>query len=127
MYITENLRLVLAKLDTLTPLELEKVQETINRLTSLNRLIKLKYRPPLLDSSTSRIIWNYSNSETALESLSSNTSQPKPFDISVNELVGHESVKKTSRPLGIWKGQVEISEDFYKTSSDILSELGIEE
>ncbi|MCW5313922.1 hypothetical protein GTQ43_08950 [Nostoc sp. KVJ3] len=36
------------------------------------------------------------------------------------------STQKSPRPLGIWKGQVEISEDFYKTSSDIISEFGIE-
>ena len=37
------------------------------------------------------------------------------------------SNQKSPRPLGIWKKQVEMSEDFYKTSSDILSEFGIEE
>ncbi|MEH2115555.1 MAG: hypothetical protein V7K39_24330 [Nostoc sp.] len=34
--------------------------------------------------------------------------------------------QNSPRPLGIWKGQVEISEDFHKTSSDIISEFGIE-
>ncbi|MUH00877.1 hypothetical protein F7734_54875 [Scytonema sp. UIC 10036] len=48
-------------------------------------------------------------------------------DLSDNNLKENETVKKLPRPLGIWKGQVEISEDFYKTSSDILSEMGIEE
>jgi hypothetical protein len=49
------------------------------------------------------------------------------IDTTGEEIKVTEPVQKPSRPLGIWKGQVEISEDFYKTSSDILAEFGIEE
>lgn len=38
-----------------------------------------------------------------------------------------EPINKKNRKLGIWKGQIEVSKDFYETSSDILSEFGIEE
>ncbi|MBN3923857.1 hypothetical protein [Nostoc sp. NMS4] len=37
------------------------------------------------------------------------------------------STQKSQRPLGIWKGKVEISDNFHKTSNDIISEFGIEE
>jgi hypothetical protein len=36
-------------------------------------------------------------------------------------------INKKNRKLGIWKGQIEVSEDFYETSNEILSEFGIEE
>lgn len=45
----------------------------------------------------------------------------------IGELKEIAFTQKSSRTLGIWKGQVEISEDFNNTSSDILSEFGIEE
>jgi hypothetical protein len=42
-----------------------------------------------------------------------------------DEVQIEDSAQKSPRPLGIWKGQVEVSDNFYQTSSDILSEFGI--
>ncbi|WP_334905486.1 hypothetical protein [Nostoc sp.] len=57
----------------------------------------------------------------------SNVVSSPVFTCEIGELKKIHSTQKSSRSLGIWKGQVEISEDFYKTSSEILSEFGIEE
>lgn len=46
---------------------------------------------------------------------------------SIGEIKQLTPTQNSPITLGIWKGKVEISEDFNKTSSDILSEFGIEE
>ncbi|AFY50800.1 hypothetical protein Nos7524_5075 [Nostoc sp. PCC 7524] len=48
-------------------------------------------------------------------------------DATDNKAEKKEAIQEIPRPLGIWKGKVEISEDFYETTNDILSEFGIEE
>jgi len=50
-----------------------------------------------------------------------------PISESFKKIKQTTSTEKSPRNLGIWKGQIEISEDFYNTSNDILSEFGIEE
>ncbi|MEH1782415.1 MAG: hypothetical protein V7L26_25560 [Nostoc sp.] len=44
----------------------------------------------------------------------------------IGEIKQLTPTQNSPRPLGIWKGKVEISEDFNQTSSDIISEFGIE-
>jgi hypothetical protein len=67
--------------------------------------------------------------ENILQELQSNEGVVSNSDVVTYEPAGVKeftSTQKTSRRLGIWKGQVEVSDDFYKTSSDIISEFGID-
>lgn len=63
----------------------------------------------------------------SLQLCESNVVSSPVFTYEIGELKKIPSTQKSCRSLGIWKGQVEISEDIYKTSSEILSEFGIEE
>ncbi|MBD2254962.1 hypothetical protein [Nostoc parmelioides] len=57
-----------------------------------------------------------------LKSLLDSVENPREKN---DEVQIEDSAQKSPRPLGIWKGQVEVSDNFYQTSSDILSEFGI--
>ncbi|MEH2387992.1 MAG: hypothetical protein V7K14_19915 [Nostoc sp.] len=67
------------------------------------------------------------NIPKTLRSNESNVVNSPVFTCEISEIKKIPSTQKSCRSLGIWKGQVEISEDFYKTSSEILSEFSIKE
>ncbi len=181
MYTNENLSLILAKLSSLTPWELELVKFQVNsiiRQKKQNNLIhpyQLQYNSDLesllkIDVDAVSVVagnlpsicfqqikslQSSSNNETlenALNRLGTSVLQigmlealnkeselkaSEPIKTGLKHYANHNEsnnesrentpVKKSPRPLGVWKGKVEISEDFYKTSGDILSDFGIEE
>jgi hypothetical protein len=138
MFINEKLRLISSTLSSLTLSELEFLKEEIDII------IKTKNIEYLSGSNdTVKIVINDFGGSIVtsdqFDSLKNKKTIPhitlKPeytlvnspvYSCTVGEMKQFTPIQKSSRPLGIWKGKVEVSEDFSNTSSDILSEFGIE-
>lgn len=147
MSISDKARLISSILSSLTLSDLQSLKQELDSIISTKNVdnIKEDINERMYNSS---IDIEFLNSITdvnvltshPLNSLKHKKTIPQPLCGNESTLVsstvfsfniGGEireitSTQKSPRPLGIWKGQVEISEDFYKTSSDIISEFGIE-
>lgn len=84
---------------------------------------KKSYEEEIADLAVER----YINTLYSLTSFIEPNKTKKLSDENIEDVIQKEPKQKRSRTLGIWKGQVKISDDFYETSSDILAEFGIEE
>ena len=144
MSINEKVRLISSTLSSLTLSELESLKEEIDAIISTKNVenIKEDINKRMYNSSIEFInsitdmnvltlhpLNSFKEKKTIPQPLCGNesivvSSPILSFNIG-GEIKETASTQKSPRPLGIWKGQVEISEDFYKTSSDILSEFGI--
>ena len=145
MSISDKARLISSILSSLTPSELHTLKEEIDSIISIKDVENLKddineqtYNASIeflnsindRKSLTLEELTSLKNKTTVSQPLWKSESTVVSSPLVTYKIVEAEKVasnKKPSRPLGIWKGKVEISEDFYKTSSDILSEFGIEE
>ncbi|MEH2192983.1 MAG: hypothetical protein V7K98_10105 [Nostoc sp.] len=144
MSISDKARLISSILSSLTLSDLQSLKEEIDSIISTQNVDNIKeyINEGIYNSSI-----EFHNSTTdmnvlTLHPLSLKDKKTIPQTLCVKEStvvsspvfsfnIGGEikeitSTQKSPRPLGIWKGQIEISEDFYKTSSDILCEFGIE-
>lgn len=150
MYISEKARLISSILSSLTISDLQSLKEKINSIIKKQSLTDIKenikeenlyiYHLKTIAYSDDTNVFNYHHLTSfenkitpqktipkTLRSTESNVVSSPVFTCEIGELKKIPSTQKSCRSLGIWKGQVEISEDFYKTSSEILSEFGIEE
>lgn len=145
MSISDKARLISSILSSLTLSDLQSLKEEIDSIISTQNVDNIKeyINEGIYNSSI-----EFHNSTTdmnvltlhPLNSLKDKKIIPQTLCVKQSTVVSSpifsfniggeikeiSSTQKSPRPLGIWKGQVEISEDFYKTSSDILSEFGIE-
>lgn len=137
MFINEKVRLISSTLSSLNLLELELLKEEIEIIIRTKNIEDFSGS----DEPVKVIIMNFGSPITSdkIDSLKNKKTIPqitwKPestlvnppvYSCTIGEMKQLTPMQKSSRPLGIWKGQVEISEDFYETSSDIISEFGIE-
>ncbi|MEH1820357.1 MAG: hypothetical protein V7L31_14960 [Nostoc sp.] len=130
MYINEKVRLISSTLSSLTLSELESLREKIDSFITNYRgnfrgsfMSGRGYDVQFLRSGISP------NEKTIPQTLFSTESTIVNYPVigcKIDEIKQLTPTQNLPRPLGIWKGQVEISEDFHKTSSDIISEFGIE-
>ncbi|MDB9304859.1 hypothetical protein PN488_10790 [Nodularia spumigena CS-591/12] len=152
MYTYPNFRSILSCLSSLTLAELKLIQENIDAIITEKNIgnnqqnIKLHKYKSLIDSYLTTLVPSnvrsqenftflsnlYINREATdnlglvLEQLKQARSlQLEQFKHSLNQKFSSD--KKPDRPLGVWKGKVRMSDDFNESSSDILSEFGIEE
>ncbi|MBC6432861.1 hypothetical protein FM036_19790 [Nostoc sp. HG1] len=144
MSISDKARLISSILSSLTLSDLQSLKEEIDSIISTQNVGNIKedinermYNIEFINSITDLNVLTLH----PLNSLKDKKTIPQTLCVKESTVVsspvfsfniGGEikeitSTQKYPRPLGIWKEQVEISEDFYKTSSDILSEFGIEE
>lgn len=145
MSISDQARLISSMLSSLTLSDLQSLKEEIDSIISTQNVENIK------EDINERMYNSYIgfiNSITdlnvltlhPLNSLKDKTNIPQSlcgnestvvsspvFSFNIGGETKEIASNQKSRPLGIWKGQVEISEDFYRTSSEILSEFGIEE
>lgn len=125
----QNLDSILSQLKQLTPDELRLLKREINSIISpqvedfitsmggtLGCFPQLRPIQPLPQE--------LQESLAIFEKILGSVENPREKNAEVQI---EDSAQKAPRPLGIWKGQVEVSNDFYETSSDILSEFGMEE
>ncbi|MHC5824922.1 MAG: hypothetical protein ACYT04_56030 [Nostoc sp.] len=150
MYISEKARLISSILSSLTISDLQSLKEEINSIIIKQSLTDIKenikeenlyiFHLKTIASSDDTNVFNYHQLTSFENKITTQKTIPKTlritesnvvsspvFTCEIGELKKIPSTQKSSRSLGIWKGQVEISEDFYKTSSEILSEFAIEE
>lgn len=153
MYTYPNLSSILSSLSSLTIAELKVLQDNIDSIITEKNIennqqnLKVnKYNKTLLDSCLTTLVRStipsqenftflsnlYINREAmdnlglVLEQLKQASSlQLKQLKDPLNQK--SSSAQKPDRPLGVWKGKVRMSDDFNESSSDILSEFGIEE
>ncbi len=131
MYTSEKVRSISSTLPSLTLADLQFLKEEIESIIRTKNVKDIETEPTT-DVKTSEVTSSKVYKKTFAQSLRGTefdhtASSPVTIRTLDEEMKITEPVKKPSRPLGIWKGQIEISEDFYKTSSDIYSEFGIEE
>ncbi|MHC5727570.1 MAG: hypothetical protein ACYTXY_26285, partial [Nostoc sp.] len=143
-------RLISSILSSLTISDLQSLKEEINSIIIKQSLTDIKenikeenlyiFHLKTIASSDDTNVFNYHQLTSFENKITTQKTIPKTlritesnvvsspvFTCEIGELKKIPSTQKSSRSLGIWKGQVEISEDFYKTSSEILSEFAIEE
>lgn len=130
MYINDRVRLISSTLPSLTLSELESLREEIDSLLS-NYGWNVK-RNFILHSNNLHVFSHGVNAykKTIPQSFKSEYHEVDLYSPISQSFIKIEQIPSTQnppRPLGIWKGKVEVSEDFNNTSSDILSEFGIEE
>jgi hypothetical protein len=133
MYTDKKALLISSILPDLTPLELQSLKEEIDSIIQtqsgedttehMGEFIDLI----TLEASKSKVKANNNFILALRKSQLSENPLVSLIDYLSLEHREPEPVQESSRPLGIWKGQVKMSEDFYQTSSDILDEFGIEE
>ncbi|MBH8555563.1 hypothetical protein I8751_25110 [Nostocaceae cyanobacterium CENA357] len=131
MYTSEKVRSISSTLPSLNLADLQLLKAEIESIIRTKN-IKWIALEPTTDVKTSEVTSSKVYKKTFAQSLGGiefahTLSSPVTTGTLDEEMKITEPAKKPSRPLGIWKGQIEISEDFYKTSSDIYSEFGIEE
>ncbi|MEH2052190.1 hypothetical protein [Nostoc sp.] len=129
MYINEKVRLISSILSSLTLSELESLREEIHSIITNYRgnvtgsFIVVDYNAPILGSGISTN--KKTIPQTSFRTESAVVNSPL-ISCEIDEIKQLTPTQNSPRPLGIWKGKVEISEDFNKTSTDIISEFGIE-
>jgi hypothetical protein len=125
MYTSEKLRSISTTLPSLTLSDLLLLKDEIESIIRTKNQREVEIDPTTYRE-TSKVIYRSGSQSLAGvvwdDEPSSQVTTANPDE----EIKTTEPVQKPSRPLGIWKGKVEISEDFYETSSDIISEFGIE-
>ncbi|MCC5628033.1 hypothetical protein LC613_07780 [Nostoc sphaeroides CHAB 2801] len=145
MSISDKARLISSILSSLTLSDLQSLKQELDSIISTKNVDNIKedinermyntieFLNPITDVNvlTLHPLNSLKDKKTIPQPLCGNEStvfsSPIVFSFNIGgEIKEITSTQKSPRPLGIWKGQVEISEDFYKTSSDILSEFGIE-
>jgi len=129
MYINEKVRLISSALSSLSLSELESLREEIDSLITNYRgnvrgsFLVGDYNVQVFSSG---MITNKKTiPQTSFMTESTVVNSPV-LSCKIGEIKQVTPTQTSPRTLGIWKGKVEISEDFHKTSSDILSEFGIE-
>ncbi|MEH2316360.1 hypothetical protein [Nostoc sp.] len=145
MSISDQARLISSILSSLTLSDLQSLKEEIDSIISTQNVENIKedinermYNSSIgfinsitdLNVLTLHPLNSLKNKKTIPQALCGNEStviSSPIFNFHIGGEIKEIASTQKSRPLGIWKGQVEISKDFYKTSSDILSEFGIEE
>ncbi|MEH1924527.1 hypothetical protein [Nostoc sp.] len=129
MYINEKVRLISSTLSSLTLSELESLREEIHSIITNYRgnvtgsFLVGSYNVQVISSGISQ------NKTTIPQTSFSTKSAVVNYPVisyKIGEIKQLTPTQNSPRPLGIWKGKVEISEDINKTSSDIISEFGIE-
>ncbi|WP_375495746.1 hypothetical protein [uncultured Nostoc sp.] len=129
MYINEKVRLISSTLSSLTLSELELLREEIHSIITnyggniTGSFIVGGYNVQVLSSGISTNTKTIPQTSFRTESTVINS---PVISCKIGEIKQLAPTQNSPRPLGIWKGKVEISEDFNKTSSDIISEFGIE-
>ncbi|MEH2411285.1 hypothetical protein [Nostoc sp.] len=145
MSISDQARLISSMLSSLTLSDLQSLKEEIDSIISKQNGENLKedinermYNSSIefinsitdLNVFTLHPLNSLKDKTNITQSLCGNEStviSSPIFNFNIGGEIKEIASTQKPRPLGIWKGQVEISEDFYKTSSEILSEFGIEE
>jgi hypothetical protein len=139
MFINEKVRFISSTLSSLTLSELKLLKEEIDIIIRTKNIEYLSgsddiVKVVVIDSGVSTITSDQFESLKNKKTIPQITWKPEStlvnpsvYSCTIGEIKQFTPMQKSSRPLGIWKGQVEISEDFYETSSDIISEFGIEE
>ncbi|WP_392535767.1 hypothetical protein [Nostoc sp. C117] len=130
MYINEKVRLISSTLSSLTLSELESLREKIDSIIT-------NYRGNFRGSFMSGRAYDFqffrsgispnekTIPQTSFKTESTVVNSPL-ISCEIDEIKQLTPTQNSPRTLGIWKGKVEISEDFHKTSSDIIDEFGIE-
>ncbi len=143
MSISDKARLISSILSSLTLSDLQSLKEEIDSIITQNvgnikedineRMYNIEFISSITDLNvlTLHPLNSLKDKKTIPQALCGNEStvvSSPVFSFNIGgEIKEITSTQKSPRPLGIWKEKVEVSEDFYKTSSDILSEFGIEE
>ncbi|MBH8576616.1 hypothetical protein I8752_27235 [Nostocaceae cyanobacterium CENA369] len=129
MFSSEKVRSISSTLPSLTLSDLQLLKEEIESIIKANNVKDIEFELTTSFKTSESISNKIVEEALALQGveLSNTPSLTVSTGTLDNTTKSAESVQKPSRPLGIWKGQIEISEDFYKTSSDILSDFGIQE
>ncbi|MGJ5628768.1 hypothetical protein [Nostoc sp. CALU 1950] len=129
MYINEKVRLISSTLSSLAILELTLLRGIIDSLIT-NKGDNVRVSIFFSGDQVQVLSSGISQNKTTIPQTSFTTEWTEVknpvISYTINEIKQLSPTQNSPRPLGIWKGQVEISEDFHKTSSDIISEFGIE-
>ncbi len=127
--VNEKVRLISSILSSLAILELTFLRAIIDSLITNKRgdvRLRLFFSGDKVQVVSSGISQNKTTiSQTSFTTESAVINNPI-ISYTISEIKQLTHTQNSPRPLGIWKGQVEISEDFHKTSNDIMSEFGIE-
>ncbi|MFW9258140.1 hypothetical protein A4S05_16635 [Nostoc sp. KVJ20] len=129
MYINEKVRLISSTLSSLALLELTFLRAIIDSIITKkedNVRVSILFSGDEVQVISSGISQNKTTiPQTSFTTESTVVNNPV-ISYTISEVKQLTPTQNSPRPLGIWKGKVEISEDFHKTSSDIISEFGIE-
>lgn len=141
MYTSEQFKTILSLLPDFSNSELKVIQQTINAIIANKNQTNFNYISPtwvenvahipkISTSAYSTVIpqENLYSQPVTLHNSSVMRESVKDVSLSQLEPLDQKSAKaeKLSRPLGIWKGKVRMSEDFDDLSKDILAEFGME-
>jgi hypothetical protein len=139
MYTSPQFKTILSSLPHLNTLELKVIQQTLNAIINNKNPIKfISISGTWLDFSPV-----YPSVHGNIQTQENLYFPPVPINdlrfSLIRENLKHDSLsqleplnqksanpQKLTRPLGIWKGKVRMSEDFDDLSSDILAEFGME-
>lgn len=129
MYINEKVRLISSTLSSLALLELTFLRAIIDSIITKkedNVRVSILFSGDEVQVISSGISQNKTTiPQTSFTTESTVVNNPV-INYTISEVKQLTPTQNSPRPLGIWKGKVEISEDFNRTSSDIISEFGIE-
>jgi hypothetical protein len=143
MYTSPQFKTILSSLPHLNTLELKVIQQTLNAIINNKNPIKCNYIYATWLENVERISQLSASVHGNVTSQENLYFPPVPINdlrfSLIRENLKHDSLsqleplnqksanpQKLTRPLGIWKGKVRMSEDFDDLSSDILAEFGME-
>ncbi|WP_414528286.1 hypothetical protein [Nodularia chucula] len=141
MYTSQQFKTILSLLPDFSNSELKVIQQTINAIIANKNQTNFNYIYPTWVENVEHISKmsasgygtvipqeNLYSHPVTLHNWSVMRETVKDVSLSQVEPLNQKSAKdeKLTRPLGIWKGKVRMSEDFDDLSKDILAEFGME-